>query len=158
VVVGNVQCVKLLIKNKAELNLIDLSLGTPLQAACRAIKINFECVTLLIQAGADVNTAILDIPPIHIAASRSHLPLVQLLLNYGADVYLRDSSGRRAKELVSSTSIIWKTLSNYEMNPRSLADSCRLSVLRFMVIGKNVDNIQNIGLPHKVLHYILNRF
>ena len=50
-VTGNVQCVKLLIKSKAELNLIDLSLGTPLQAACRAIKINFECITLLIQAG-----------------------------------------------------------------------------------------------------------
>lgn len=158
VINGNVQCVKLLIKSKAELNLIDLSLGTPLQAACRAIKINLECITLLIQAGADVNTAILDISPLHIAASRNLLPLVQLLLNYGADVYLRDNLGRRPKELVSTTSNIWKVLNNYELNPRSLADSCRLSILRFLVVGRNFENIRNIGLPHKVVHFILNKF
>jgi len=108
--------------------------------------------------GADVNTAILDTSPLHIAASRNLMPLVQILLNYGADVYLRDNSGRRPKELLSTTSSIWKLLDNYEFNPRSLADSCRLSVLRSFVVGKNVDNIKNIGLPHKVVQYILNKF
>jgi len=120
--------------------------------------VRFECITLLIQAGADVNTAILDISPLHIAASRNLLPLVQLLLNYGADVYLRDNLGRRPKELVSTTSNIWKVLNNYELNPRSLADSCRLSILRFLVVGRNFENIRNIGLPHKVVHFILNKF
>lgn len=82
--------------------------------------------------------------------------MVQLLLNYGADVYMRDNGGKRPEELAKPNSAVKRLLQNYETNPRSLSDCCRLTILQSMVVGKNSNVIKQLGLPKKILQYIFS--
>ncbi|XP_057380453.1 ankyrin repeat and SOCS box protein 13-like [Daphnia carinata] len=153
---GHVQCVKLLIAKGAKLNAADRHYGTPLHAACVAYKINIDCILSLVQAGADVNATIVHKAPLHIAAYRNLLSVVQLLLNYGADVYARDKSGKRPKDLARSNSAVKRLLKSYEIHPRTLSDCCRLTILKSFVVGKNSIIIKQLGLPKKVVQYIFS--
>lgn len=87
---------------------------------------------------------------------RNMFPVVQLLLTYGADVYMRDNSGKRAYELAKPNSAVKNILRHYEIYPRSLSDCCRLTILRSFVIGKNADNIRQLELPKKLVQYIFS--
>jgi len=156
---GHSKCVSLLIVHGANLDASDCHFGTPLHAACAAYKISMECVTSLIRAGADVNASIIQCTPLHIAARRKNLLLVKLLLMYGADVYAKDSTGRRPSDLAllqrDQNPMVRRVLLDYELNPRSLSEFCRLAVLKSMVIRKDVDYVRNLGLPQKIVHFLL---
>ena len=78
-------------------------------------------------------------------------------IRYGANVYLRDNSGKRAKELAASNSPVQKMLLDAEINPSSLQNSCRLVILRSFVIGKNTHCISQLGLPCKIVKYIFSQ-
>lgn len=82
--------------------------------------------------------------------------MVQLLLNYGADVYMRDTLGKRPKDLARSNSAVKKLLHSYEIHPRSLSDCCRLAILQAFVVGKNSMIIKQLGLPKKIVQYIFS--
>lgn len=82
--------------------------------------------------------------------------MVQILLNYGADVYMRDNSGKRPQELSKPNSAVNRLLHNYEVHPRSLSDCCRLVILQSFVVGKNSNVIKQLGLPKKVVQYIFS--
>lgn len=82
--------------------------------------------------------------------------VVQLLLNYGANVYCRDNSGKRAQELAASNSAVQRILRIYEMQPRKLTDCCRLVILRSFVVKKNENYIKQLGLPSKIVQYIFS--
>ncbi|XP_046639772.1 ankyrin repeat and SOCS box protein 13-like isoform X1 [Daphnia pulicaria] len=153
---GHIQCVKLLISKGAKLNAADRHYGTPLHAACVAYKINIDCILSLIQAGADVNATIVHKAPLHIAAYRNLFSVVQLLLNYGADVYMRDNLGKRPKELAKPNSAVKRLLHDYEINPRTLSDCCRLAILQSFVVGKNSMVIKQLGLPKKIIQFIFS--
>lgn len=153
---GHASCVDLLISKGAKLNVTDRQYGTPLHAACVAYKINIDCIVSLIQAGADVNATIVHKTPLHIAAYRNSLSMVQLLLNYGANVYMRDNAGKRPRELAALSSPAHKILYEYEINPRSLMDCCRLTILQSFVVGREARYIKESGLPKLLIHYILN--
>ena len=71
--------------------------------------------------------------------------LVQMLLNYGADVYARDNMGMRPSDVAQSNSVIKYVLLTYERYPRSLSDCCRLTILKLMV-GKNIDRFDMIKI------------
>ena len=105
-------------------------------------------------AGADVNATMFHKTPLHLAARRKNLMLVQMLLNYGADVYARDNMGMRPSDVAQSNSVIKYVLLTYERYTRSLSDCCRLTILKLMV-GKNIDNVRSLGLPHKLVQYTL---
>jgi cytohesin len=55
---------------------------------------SLEAAVLLLAFGADVNTVGPFGAPLHIAAERGRLDLVQVLIERGADVNIRDSQGR----------------------------------------------------------------
>jgi ankyrin repeat/SOCS box protein 13 len=82
--------------------------------------------------------------------------VVQLLLNYGADVYMRDSLGKRPKELAKSNSAVKRLLHDYEIHPRTLSDCCRLAILQSFVVGKNSFAIKQLGLPKKIIQFIFS--
>jgi len=110
--------------------------------------------TPLLFVGADVNATMFHKTPLHLAARRKNLMLVQMLLNYGADVYARDNMGMRPSDVAQSNSVIKYVLLTYERYPRCLSDCCRLTILKLMV-GKNINNVRNLGLPHKLVQYTL---
>ena len=84
-----VACIKLLIDAGANLEAVDLNGHTPLQFAANFA--NAEIVSLLLDAGANVN-AVSDLgsTALHLAA----LDCVEVLLAAGADINVRDNSGR----------------------------------------------------------------
>lgn len=81
---------------------------------------------------------------------------MQLLLNYGADVYMRDNLGKRPKELAKSNSAVKRLLDDYEIHPRTLQNCCRLAILQSFVIGKNSITIKQLGLPKKIIQFIFS--
>ena len=85
---GNVDCCRLLLEAKAEINKSTLpSFGVgvaPLHMAC--VSGHCQVVQLLIQAAADTNRTTTDgDTPLHIAAFNGQLEVVRLLLKAGAD-------------------------------------------------------------------------
>ena len=48
--------------------------------------------------------------PLHVAVVNSQLPLVTLLLHYGADVYARNNQGRKPRNLSNKNSPIYQLL------------------------------------------------
>lgn len=94
--------------------------------------------------------------PLHIAARRKSLTLIHLLLNYGANVYVRDSAGKRPSDLAKSNPAIHQLLLRYETHPRSLSDCCRTTILQYFVVGKDIHRFKLMGLPNKLVQYTLN--
>lgn len=81
--------------------------------------------------------------------------MVQLLLNHGANVYLLDNAGKKAREL-ARVDVVREILFSYEAHPRSLLDCCRLRILQSFVVGKGDHYIKELGLPRKIVEYILD--
>jgi ankyrin repeat protein len=89
---GYVKAVKLLLDNKANVNVRNITDATPLHDA--ALEGKIEMVKVLIANGADLN-AVSDYlsTPLHIAASRGKVEIAKLLLENGADVNAKDKVG-----------------------------------------------------------------
>jgi ankyrin repeat protein len=82
---GSLECVKLLIKNEAEINELTNKLETPLHIATQ---LNFfQVAQVLIESGAKVNAATnKNKKPIHFAAKQNFTEIVQLLIENKADL------------------------------------------------------------------------
>ena len=61
----------------------------------------YDCTRLLIERGANVNyqRALDGFSPLHFAAQKSDLPMIEILLAAGADRSLRDNDGRTPADL-----------------------------------------------------------
>lgn len=102
---GSLETVKLLIEKGAELDKLDRVLGTPLHQA--AIGGNAEIVEVLIRAGAEVDKVYSTQLPrnaLTLAAQHSHLEVIKVLLNYGANPMHKDEHRRTALRWAESMS------------------------------------------------------
>lgn len=100
---GYINCIKVLIKYGADINLKDVSGFTALHNAVCENHIN--CVRLLLESGADVNLQLGDYcggydgyTPLHFTPLYTRIDVVKLLLEYGADKTLRTKLGFTAKD------------------------------------------------------------
>ncbi|XP_076164401.1 transient receptor potential channel pyrexia-like isoform X2 [Ptiloglossa arizonensis] len=90
--IGNVACVKCLIKSQADVN-AGLSGKSPLYYA--VLSNAGDCVEALLQAGASPNyPQVYTETPLHVAASLGSVTCTKLLLDYGADVRVQFGSMR----------------------------------------------------------------
>jgi ankyrin repeat protein len=99
---GDIELVKLLLAHGADPHIVSKDNETPLMAACGTGFINgyskgrtpaerLEVVKLLVQAGEDVNAADnYGITPLMVAANLGDLPVVQYLMDQGADLAAHD--------------------------------------------------------------------
>ncbi|KAF4633629.1 hypothetical protein G7Y89_g4494 [Cudoniella acicularis] len=97
---GHTMVAWLLIQARADLNKPDNSGKTPLHAAAESCPTSSvsSIICLLLEKGAKVNarTKLMNLTPLHIAASRGSDSTVWLLIEKGADLFLTDVSDRTA--------------------------------------------------------------
>jgi len=93
----DLKIVKLLIENKAQVNILDKYNGTPLHDAAGY---SLEIAKFLIENNADVNSrTIFKRTPVHIAAWYGQLPQLQLFINCGGNVNDKDDQNRSPIDL-----------------------------------------------------------
>lgn len=109
---GNSECVKLLISMGARLEAYDLYYGTPLHVACA--NEHTACVRELLNAGAKVNAARLHETPLHHAAKSMRVETIEMLVEFGANIYARDQHERRPVDYTTPGSPSAACLQSYE--------------------------------------------
>uniref|UniRef100_A0AAY4BMH8 Uncharacterized protein n=1 Tax=Denticeps clupeoides TaxID=299321 RepID=A0AAY4BMH8_9TELE len=99
---GNPECVKLMIAGGASMEAHDCHFGTPLHVACA--RQHVDCARVLLNAGANVNAAKLRETALHHAAKVNNVQLIELLVEFGGNVFARDNLGWKPIDYTSSGS------------------------------------------------------
>lgn len=109
---GSSECVRLLIDVGANLEAHDCHFGTPLHVACA--REHLDCVKVLLNAGANVNAAKLHETALHHAAKVKNVDLIEMLIEFGGNIYARDNRGRKPADYTWSSSAPAKCFEYYE--------------------------------------------
>ncbi|KAJ8245297.1 hypothetical protein GJAV_G00269230 [Gymnothorax javanicus] len=121
---GNSDCVQLIVTKGAELEKYDLYYGTPLHVACANARIS--CAKVLLNAGAKVNAARVHETALHHAAKAKCVDLIEMLVEFGGDIYARDKHNKKPIDYTKRGSPPALCLQFYERTPMSLQQLCRL--------------------------------
>lgn len=125
---GDVDVVKLLISRGAELEAFDVHFGPPLHIA--TAKGQAACVRALLQAGACVNSVKFHETALHLAARGGSVELVEMLVEFGANVFSSDNSGNRPRDYAETGTACYHRLCCHERLPLSLQLLCRIRLRR----------------------------
>ncbi|KAM9845779.1 ankyrin repeat and SOCS box protein 13-like [Aulostomus maculatus] len=148
---GNTDCVKLLIATGAHLEAYDLYYGTPLLVACAYKHTN--CVKELLNAGAKVNAARLHETPLHHAAKHMRVDMIEVLVQFGANVYARDQHDRKPVDYTTPGSPAAACLQFYEATPMSLQQLSRLAV-RKKLGTRALEVVGQLEVPKLIISYL----
>ncbi|KAJ6666287.1 hypothetical protein lerEdw1_000559 [Lerista edwardsae] len=149
--ISSAECVRLLIDVGANLEAHDCHFGTPLHVACA--REHLDCVKLLLNAGANVNAAKLHETALHHAAKVKNADLVEMLVEFGGNVYARDNQGRKPSDYTRSNSPTAKCFEFYERTPLSLSQLCRLS-LRQAIGQRALEKIAKLHIPPRLIEFL----
>nr|XP_048316575.1 ankyrin repeat and SOCS box protein 13 isoform X3 [Myodes glareolus] len=122
---GSSECVRLLIDVGANLEAHDCHFGTPLHVACA--REHLDCVKVLLNAGANVNAAKLHETALHHAAKVKNVDLIEMLIEFGGNIYARDNRGKKPSDYTWSSSAPAKCFEYYEKTPLTLSQLCRVA-------------------------------
>ncbi|NWQ72500.1 ASB13 protein, partial [Neopipo cinnamomea] len=148
---GSPECVQLLIDVGANLEAHDCHFGTPLHVACA--REHLDCAKLLLKAGANVNAAKLHETALHHAAKARNADLVEMLVEFGGDVYARDNRGKKPSDYARSGGPAARCFEYYERTPRSLRQLCRVTVRR--AAGRGAPHtIPQLDIPPRLIRYL----
>ncbi|XP_055367474.1 ankyrin repeat and SOCS box protein 13 isoform X1 [Betta splendens] len=150
-ILGNSDCVKLLITMGASLESYDLYYGTPLHVAC--VNKHLDCVKVLLNAGAKVNATRLHETPLHHAAKNMRVEMIKTLVEFGANVYARDQQDRKPADYTTPGSSSAACLQLYETTPMSLQQLCRLAVRRKLGT-RALKVIGQLEIPKLLIEYL----
>ncbi|XP_076057609.1 uncharacterized protein LOC143035041 isoform X9 [Oratosquilla oratoria] len=169
---GKMDIVRYLVENGALVNANSIDNSTPLCDACAGGSV--EVVQYLLDCGAQVNPPLLLSTPLHEAALRGahanalkthRTPLhliamnsnsvdaASVLLEYGANIYLKDGLGRRPRDLSQPGSPLAELLAQHEQIPPSLSHCCRL-VIRASVGPKRLRLLTELSIPTILMQYL----
>ncbi|NXY39497.1 ASB13 protein, partial [Pomatorhinus ruficollis] len=149
---GSRECVQLLIEVGANLEAHDCHFGTPLHVACA--REHLDCAKLLLQAGANVNAAKLHETALHHAAKVKNVDLVEMLVEFGGNIYARDNRGKKPSDYTWSSSPTAKCFEYYEKTPLSLAQLCRVTVRRAAAAHRGLAEISKLQIPPRLIQYL----
>ncbi|XP_064008185.1 ankyrin repeat and SOCS box protein 9 isoform X2 [Pogoniulus pusillus] len=169
---GHAACASILIKHGAQVNAVTVDWHTPLFSAC--VSGSVACLALLLQhgaslhppcdlaspiheaakRGADVNSGKGLDSPLHAAARSCSVELVTLLLDFGADMWVKNADSKRPMELVPPSSPVGRLLLQKE-GPLSLMQLCRLCI-RSCFGHKQHQNIAALLLPDELRQFLLH--
>ncbi|XP_058883592.1 ankyrin repeat and SOCS box protein 5-like isoform X2 [Acipenser ruthenus] len=123
---GRSECVAALISWGADVDQTIPHLGTPLYVAC--ISQQLHCTQKLLDGGANVQKGKFLETPLHAAAQQNSPEVVKLLLDFGADINVKNLDLKRPVEAAAPSSLVEKFLLLHEATPCSLRQLCRLSI------------------------------
>lgn len=110
--IGNADCVQLMIDEGARLEAHDCHFGTPLHVACA--RQLYDCAKVLLNAGANVNAAKLHETALHHAAKVKHVDMIDLIVEFGGNLYATDNRGKKPIHYTSKGSPAHLCLEFYE--------------------------------------------
>uniref|UniRef100_A0A3Q2QSJ7 Ankyrin repeat and SOCS box containing 13a, tandem duplicate 1 n=1 Tax=Fundulus heteroclitus TaxID=8078 RepID=A0A3Q2QSJ7_FUNHE len=148
---GNVEVVRLMITSGAKLEAFDVHFGPPLHIACAKGRV--ECVKELLKAGANVNSVKFHETALHHAARVHLVDMIELLVEFGANVYASDNLGRKPIDYTTPSSPAYSCLGFYESNPLNLQQLCRI-VLRRMLGTRASDVMDRLHLSPRIYGYL----
>ncbi|XP_033871573.1 ankyrin repeat and SOCS box protein 5 isoform X3 [Acipenser ruthenus] len=123
---GRSECVAALISWGADVDKNIPHLGTPLYVAC--VSQQLHCTQKLLDGGANVQKGKFPETPLHAAAQQNSPEIVKLLLDFGADINVKNLDLKRPVEAATPSSLVEKFLLLHEATPCSLLQLCRLSI------------------------------
>uniref|UniRef100_A0A3P9BJ66 Ankyrin repeat and SOCS box containing 13a, tandem duplicate 1 n=1 Tax=Maylandia zebra TaxID=106582 RepID=A0A3P9BJ66_9CICH len=147
--IQNPQVVRLLIASGAKLEAFDVHFGPPLHIACA--KEHLNCVKELLTA-ANVNSVKFHEMALHHAARVSMVEMIELLVEFGANVYASDNLGRKPIDYTTPASPSYTCLRFYE-NPLSLQQLCRIAVRR-MLGTRASEVLSQLNISHRINSYL----
>ncbi|XP_068212796.1 ankyrin repeat and SOCS box protein 13-like isoform X1 [Palaemon carinicauda] len=151
---GNTEIVSLLIAAGAYLDPNDTHYGTPLHAACSMGSPSLSCIKCLLKSGVKVNAIKNHKTPLHyIAMNSKSIDAARVLLQYGADPYLRTNSGLTARQIAGQGSDMAILLAAFECTPQSLAHFCRLTIRR-QLGPRRLKSLNRLEIPTILVHYL----
>ncbi|XP_073433786.1 ankyrin repeat and SOCS box protein 5 isoform X2 [Dendrobates tinctorius] len=170
----HVGCARTLLEAGANVNATTIDGVTPLFNACSRGSAN--CVELLLEHGskAQLETCLpspaheasskganvqhgrhLD-TPLHAAAQQSNTDIVSLLLDFGADISAKNTDCKRPVDVAPARSPVERHLLQYEANPCSLCQLCRLRIRK--CIGQSrLHLIPSLQLPTILKNFLQYR-
>lgn len=148
---GHSECVRLLISVGANLEAHDCHIGTPLHVACA--REHIDCAKILLNSGANVNAAKLHETALHHAAKVKSKDLIEMLIEFGGDVYARDNRGKKPADYTWPSSPLAKCFEYYEKTPRTLRQFCRLS-LRKAIGLRGLEKVAKLNIPPRLIDYL----
>ena len=148
--IGNANCVDLLISCGALLNTYDCNFGTPLHAA--VFQNQHKCVKRLLQAGANVNATKFHETPLHLAVSMNHMESAFELLRFGANTCLTNNQNKKPIDLLAiKNGPLYEGLLSCEKKPPLLQDLCRLTLVR----NQSIQRLNSLYyLPQYLIDFI----
>ncbi|XP_037328173.1 ankyrin repeat and SOCS box protein 5b [Pungitius pungitius] len=148
---GNSQCVESLVSHGADPNHEVSHLGTPLYMSC--LHRHTACSKILLHRGADVNVGKGIESPLHATARQDSAEQVLVLLDYGANVNIRDDNDQRPVELAPAGGKTKQLLLTFEGGPRSLCQLCRLRI-RNLIGRSRLKLLPLLPLPTLLTDYL----
>lgn len=146
IVSGNVELVSVLLEMGVDLSLEDQNGQIPLCLACATVNFPTDGVRKILDFGADCNRGY-PLNPLQIASACGRFAVVELLLEYGADVHLACPDGNTSLALALTT-----TFSTYsrQINATATSDQLRkdkLSCARLLLnAGSDVNQCDTKGV------------
>ncbi|KPP70802.1 ankyrin repeat and SOCS box protein 11-like [Scleropages formosus] len=152
---GHKECVELLLSKGANIDLEIPRMGTPLFTACLFQKI--DCIKMLLHLGADVQRGRGQDTPLHAAAAAQadSTEVVELLIDYGANVWSRNADGKRPVELIPANGAVEKSLTLRE-GPSALSQLCRLRVRQLLGPGR-LHLVPSFQVPRCLIDFLCYR-
>ncbi|CAB1327219.1 unnamed protein product [Coregonus sp. 'balchen'] len=127
---GKIACLEVLITWGADVDYDIPHLGTPLYIAC--ISSGLQCTQKLLNGGANVQKGRFLESPLHAAAQKDCTEIINVLLEFGANINAKNLELKRPVESAPPNSSAEETLLLHEATPRSLRQLCRLSIRDYM--------------------------
>ncbi|XP_062854575.1 ankyrin repeat and SOCS box protein 13 [Trichomycterus rosablanca] len=148
---GNPEVVQLMIAEGALMEAHDCHFGTPLHVACARKRL--DCVKILLNAGANVNAAKLHETALHHAAKVNSVDMIELLVEFGGNVFARDNLGKQPVHYTRPDSPAALCLKFYETVPLSLQQLSRIALRN--ALGKQaLQVVPQLDLPNHMICYL----
>ncbi|CAL8359992.1 unnamed protein product [Lota lota] len=148
---GHAECVQLMVDEGALMEAHDCHFGTPLHVACA--RQHYDCAKVLLKAGANVNAAMLHETALHHAAKVQHVGLIDLLVEFGGNVYAVDNLGKKPIHYTSMGSPAYLCLEFFESTPLSLQQMSRLAFRRKFGT-KTLQVVSQLDLPERIRGFL----
>ncbi|XP_010074410.1 PREDICTED: ankyrin repeat and SOCS box protein 13-like [Pterocles gutturalis] len=104
-------------------------------------------------SGANVNAAKLHETALHHAAKVKNVDLVEMLIEFGGNIYARDNRGKKPSDYTWSSSPTAKCFEFYEKTPLSLSQLCRVTV-RKAAGQRALEKIAKLNIPPRLIQYL----